>query len=687
MKKLSTLLPTLLLGVNILAQNCIPFDLSFGTGGKALGYTSNQNSPQSANILIQPDNKIIQIGTVSSGNKNAFGIVRYKANGSLDSLFGINGVVTTNSTINENYYGRAGALQADGKIIVIGNTSNSSFFRMIRYNTNGKIDSSFGQNGVAVTTPGIGYEYAEDIKIQGDGKIIVGGTFSDSAGASAFGLILFKTNGTVDSSFGKNGKIISHAGHFITYIGAKYYGQYSDEAATTVHIQTDGKILIGGRSYSHEACYDYYGYAYCNPAFALLRYNNDGKLDSTFGINGKVMDSTLLVEPRTIAVQPDGKIVVTGVSWYQDGFVTERYNANGSLDPGFGTAGKISTILASPPTNSQASSLALQSDGKIVVAGNLETYGNGIYTSKFAVARYTTNGILDNSFNSNGTAVFNVGQSVDQATAIAIQGSAIIIAGRSYTNNGTNNGNLVLVRLLDNAPILPVTVTANSALTFCEGGQVKLSADKTGTVQWYRNNVLINGATNTDYTTSSSGSYTVTVNNANGCGTSAPVVITVKNNPLKPIINWNSSQFSTSPGLAHYQWLLNNIVIAGVDSNVYKPVQPGLYKVIVTDNAGCSTASDVFNLVVVAVNTVAIGDASLKYYPNPAQTVLHIDVISNRSRKLTADLYDNTGKLMQKQSLNQTNNKIPVQNLPTGVYQLVIYNTTEKTVLKILVIR
>ncbi len=90
---------------------------------------------------------------------------------------------------------------------------------------------------------------------------------------------------------------------------------------------------------------------------------------------------------------------------------------------------------------------------------------------------------------------------------------------------------------------------------------------------------------------------------------------------------------------------------------------------------------------VTAVADITIGDANLRYYPNPVKTMLHIDVVNIRGRKLAAELYDLTGRLIQKQLLNQTHNQMPVQQLPTGVYQLVIYNNVEKNSIKILVIK
>ena len=694
MKNIFMLLLFVLHGINGLTQTCSPpFDQTFGTGGIAIGSASGNNpAPYSRNILVQSDNKIIQVSTISDGGYR-FAVIRYNSNGNLDSSFGTNGRVTTAIGTNESFP-NAGIIQADGKIIVAGfaYNGNNSDFALVRYNSNGSLDNSFGSNGKLMTPVGLHDDYASGLGIQTDGKIIVVGSSTDSNYVPAFAVVRYNSNGSIDSTFGQNGKIISHLGHFISYLSGVYYGVYSDEYARSVVIQTDGKIVVAGESYTYNDCYhdDYYGGIYCSRAFAMVRYNNNGRLDSTFGSSGKVVDSISLVYPASAVLQTDGKILVAGGGSGANGFRTNRYNSNGSLDSSFGINGKVITQIGGQNDYSYSNSIFYQPDGKILSAG----YINKNPGNDFAVVRYKSNGSLDSSFNSNGIAVLHIGQqgSSDVAIGVALQGNKIVVAGNSqyYGSGNSYNFNIFVVRLIDAAtPVLSPVITAGSSVSFCQGANVILSSSETGSVQWYNNNVLISGATNTTYTVTTSGTYTVWVSNVNGCGVSAPVVVTVNNNPPKPPITYDGTpyHFTTTSGYAGYQWYFNDTVIVGASLNTYTPAQTGLYKVQVTDINHCSNISDPFNLVVLATADITVGDVMLRFYPNPAHTVFYVDIPQLTNKKIIAELYDLNGRLLKKQFLNQSHNEISVSILPAGLYQLVIYNNKEKAVRKIIVIK
>lgn len=668
------------LAVNGFTQICVPRDPSFGNGGTSYGMTGAANYTYSANIVVQQDGKIIQ--AVSNPNDSVdFCLIRYKADGGLDSTFGVNGKAFSAVSIqNDNI--ECIMLQPDGKIIAIGYSYGvlNADFLLLRYNNNGTADSSFGVSGKVITPVGLTDDYAYKAAIQSDGKIVVVGTSMDSTYVSAYAVVRYNTNGGIDSSFGQNGKIVNHLGHFITYIGNTYYGQYSDEYANNILIQTDGKIIVGGQSYSHAGCYDYYGYIYCNPVFAMTRYNSNGTTDSTFGNKGKVVDSTFLYYPTAIGLQADNKIVVTGRN-YQQLFLMERFTSNGRVDSSFGVNGTVATVLCNQDCRLDPTSIAIQSDGKIVVGGSFASFND---SWKFAVLRYETNGSLDNTFNGNGTAIFHVTLSGadDYVTGLGIQNNNIVVGGFSITNQLRN---IEVVRLLDAGQAITPVITPGGSVLFCQGSNVTLTSDQTGVVQWYKDGIAINGATGSTYAAGVSGSYAVEVSNASGCGVSLPLTVTVNNNPIRPLLVWNTPQFSTSPGYAHYEWRLNGNLIAGIDSNIYKPVQTGSYNVSVIDNVGCRSISDNFNLVVLAVADITVGNARLRYYPNPASTVLNIDVVNPVYNKLEAKLYDITGKLLLTQLLNQRSNQLPVDKLPSGMYQLLIYNDHERMMVKVVV--
>ncbi len=835
MKKYFTLLILALPGICGFSQVCDPIDAGFGNGGKAFGLA---NAFEATNLIVQPDGKIIQAAKALKGNGYGgdFAVVRYNSNGSLDQAFGTNGNVITSFGQENDANAEAVILQEDGKIVVVGYAylSGNSDFALVRYYSNGNLDSSFGNNGKVTTAAGPDNDYARSVALQPDGKIIVVGTTYKLDNSRCYNpfyfpasiVIRYNSNGSIDSSFGQNGKLIFNINQ-------------NFDNANAVALQPDGKILVAGTAYDNCSCDDYYGGLYCSSSFFVItRFNSNGNPDSSFGTNGRAFDPLLLFYPSSMLLQPDGKIVVTG-SGSQNGFITERYNNNGSLDNSFGTGGKIITEVGGQNNSSSANSLTLQPDGKIVLAGTLYAGNAGYY---FAVVRYKTDGSLDNAFNTNGTAVLHLGPpgSYDVATGVAMQGNKIIAGG----NNGINqSGSIGVVRLRDTVPLLPAVIIAGGPVNFCEGGNVRLSINVSGSLQWYNNSVPVNGATDTIYTATTSGSYTVAVSNANGCAESAPlavtvsnvptpvidwngglnfcqgdsivlatnasgslqwhnngvlisgatgttytatngssytvsvskdgcsavsdpvvvtvenilpkpvinrsgdltfcqggnvrlssgasgsiqwynnavliggatdtvytvitsgsytagasntcgsivsdpVVVTVNNSPPKPPIIWNSTYyFSTTSGYARYQWYLNDTTISGADSANYKPVQTGLYKVQVTNTANCSNRSDSFNIVILAVADLIVGDSRLRYYPNPVQTILNIDVPGIRSRKLEAELYDLTGRLLQKQYLNQTHNRFSVERLPAGLYQLVIQNGREKVAVKVMVIR
>lgn len=668
--------------VNGFTQTCVPRDLSFGTGGTSYGMTSTAQSTYTGNIVIQQDGKIVQ-GINDPNDTVNFCLIRYKANGGLDSSFGTNGKVIRPVSTPDNYI-QFIILQPDGKIIAIGTSYNllNADFTLLRYNNNGTLDSSFGVGGQVATAVGLYDDYAYKAAIQSDGKIVVVGSSLDNTYVSAFAVVRYNSNGGVDSSFGQNGRIVTHLGHFITYIGNTYYGQYSSEYASNILIQTDGKIIIGGQSYSHTGCYDYYGYVYCNPVFAMTRYNSNGSTDSSFGKNGKAVDSTFLYYPSAMELQADNKIVVTGAN-YQERFLMERFTNNGRIDSSFGVNGTVTTVFCNQDCQLNSRSLAIQSDGKIVVAGSFAFFNA---SWKFAVLRYETNGSLDNTFNGNGTAIFHVDSSgsEDFLTGLGIQNNNIVVGGYSNSNNNQLR-NVEVIRLLDSRQLITPVITPGSSVSICQGSTVTLTSDQTGVMQWHIDGIAINGATNSTYAAYIGGSYTVEVSNASGCGTSLPLTVTVNSSPIKPSIIWNTPQFSTTSGYPHYQWTLNGNPIAGNDSNIYKPAQTGSYKVSVIDNNGCRSTSDSFNLVVLAVADITVGNARLRYYPNPASTVLNIDVVNPVYNKLEAKLYDITGKLLLTQLLNQRSNQLPVDKLPSGMYQLLIYNDHERMMVKVVV--
>jgi uncharacterized delta-60 repeat protein len=390
-------------------------DNSFGINNDGISITDVVNSDDiGRSLVIQPDGKILLAGYSYNGTNNDFSLVRYNPNGLLDNTFDNDGKVNTSVGSAEDKAFSV-ALQNDGKILVAGYSHNGTDydFAIVRYNVNGSIDSTFDIDGKVITTNSNSDDRAFAIKLQSDGKIVVAGISTYSSN-NEYVLIRYNTSGSIDTTFGLNGRVSAYVGQLL----------FRELALT---IKADGRILLAGNIHN-GVDYD----------FVLYSYNNDGSSDNTFGIGGKCITSvgTSNDIATSIAIQPDGKIIVAGTAAnginYND-FSVVRYNANGTLDNSFDNDGKLFTSIGD--IDDWASAVAIQADGKIVVAGNT-TFLNSNYF--FVVVRYNINGTLDNAFDSDGIITTAVGfnGSNQYAYTMAIQNDdKIVVAGSSLISD------------------------------------------------------------------------------------------------------------------------------------------------------------------------------------------------------------------------------------------------------------
>jgi len=232
--------------------------------------------------------------------------------------------------------------------------------------------------------------------------------------------------------------------------------------ASDVALQADGKIIAAGTVFV-----DFIIGEPSDTDFALARYNSDGSLDPTFGNGGTVSTDFFGNEDDafSVLIQPDGKIVAVGsannpATFYD--FAAVRYLSNGTIDPSFGVAGKVSTDFGDQNFD-RARSAALQSDGKIVAAGFAISQNGGV--QNFAVARYTSTGILDTTFSRDGKTQIDFGDCCQSANKVLVQSDGKIITV-GYANTEDSDSDFLLARLnargsLDN--------------TFGVGGEVRTS--------------------------------------------------------------------------------------------------------------------------------------------------------------------------------------------------------------------
>jgi uncharacterized delta-60 repeat protein len=359
-------------------------DLKFGTGGTAL---ANFRLPLSIAraMTIQPDGKIVVVGGGGFINGSGFELARFTAEGKLDRSFGRGGRVLTRFGSGRGVsFGTALAIQADGKLVAAGTSSDSTngspaHFTLARYTRGGALDPSFGAGG-KVVVDSRSSEYANALAVGPDGTLVVAGT-SFAPGTQKCAVARFTASGKLDPSFGTSGRVLTVFG-------------YSCEAAGIL-TQPDGKIVIAGSVASTDT-----------GGFMLARYSSDGTLDPSFGAGGRTstdFDYERSESANALAIQPDGRLVaagaIYGTSKYDSTrFALARYTTAGALDPSFGDGGKVITDLGSSPRTGEhqatARAVAIQPDGKIVAAGS--SLGD------FALTRYTSDGNLDPNFGRGG---------------------------------------------------------------------------------------------------------------------------------------------------------------------------------------------------------------------------------------------------------------------------------------------
>jgi uncharacterized delta-60 repeat protein len=390
-------------------------DLTFDDDGKATYLFGDGNNFINSSA-IQPDGKIVLVGNVNVKDNSDFFVVRINQDGSPDTSFDGDGIVQTAIDVF-NDGALAVAVQPNGKIVAGGISENGLDFdfAIVRYNSNGSVDTTFGNQGFVTIQLGPENDILFSIALQTDGKIVAAGsTFSGKS--NDFALVRYLPDGRLDVSFENDGIIITPASE-------------NDDSVSSLAVQSDGRIIAAGSSLKGTST-----------DFTVIRYLQNGAVDDSFASNGFLFFdvSDKFASARASVIQPDGKIVLAGINdnAINFNFALARYNPDGTLDNTFGINGKVSTERR---LFSDVAAAALQTDGHILVAGTVFNE----FRNSFAVARYTTDGTLDISFGENGFAIIPVGGNNDLASSLVIQPNGSILVGGASNTQEKNRFSLI----------------------------------------------------------------------------------------------------------------------------------------------------------------------------------------------------------------------------------------------------
>lgn len=440
-----TVLPTIvftLLSLSSFAQPGTP-DLTFGNQCKVV--TNLGIDEIGRCTAIQADGKILVAGSIDSSTlAGDFLVVRYKTDGSLDSAFGKKGRKRIDFR-KGNDIATAITILQDGSIILAGTTYNAfdasdADFAVVKLNSNGATDNNFGPNGRLIIDIQGRKDEASGIAITSDGKILIAGTTSNTNGSeSAFAVAEYNADGTLNTSFGDAGKqIIGFGINFAT--------------CNDIAIQSDNKIVLGGTLAN--------GLGQSN--FALARISETGILDNTFGATGRItVDLYNKNDYLNSIVMQGSKIIAAGTTFNDNAntdadFGITRINSDGTVDNTFGIQGKVKTDYSS--NYNTISQVDLLSDGEIVVSGAVNI---GSTDFGFLIAGYSADGLLDTNFGTNGFTETYFTDASAIPYGMAIQGDdKIVVAGTAALNGATED---IAVARYNGDQVLPITLLSFTA--------------------------------------------------------------------------------------------------------------------------------------------------------------------------------------------------------------------------------
>lgn len=389
-------------------------DSSFGNYGKVTTYDEYLTSED--NVAVQKNGKIVISGEYLNSQFNFnVAMIRYNADGTLDSNFGNNGMAKKEfpQGISTVFASCPFVLLPDETLIVAAcpfNNEGLTDIALTKFTAKGIIDSSFSKNGT-VTTSKQGYSFnVKGMTLQKDGKIVIGG-FVGYQEQSRFLIIRYNADGTLDTTFNSTGFFVSP--------GIDGLLTFEDIA-----VQSDGKIVALGNTFSGES-------------LVLFRLTKDGKPDLSFAQKGYVSMTIAkgFTKGKAIALQADGKIVVTGetfTGYHLRDIILVRFGSDGFRDMTFGNNG-VALISYSGHEFNAGNDVKIQQDGKILIAGETSPLYSAEFED-FLVVRCKDNGAIDETFGINGYSITDFGTDYDKATGLAIQpdGKIVVNGNSSY---------------------------------------------------------------------------------------------------------------------------------------------------------------------------------------------------------------------------------------------------------------
>lgn len=387
------------------------FDSSFSDDGRTTVDFGPNFTVSARAAAVQPDGRTVVVGRAwpTGPGRIGFAVARLNLDGSLDTTFGPTRNGTAVTYIGDESEASAVAIQPDGKIVVVG-TSNDSDFAVARYNANGTIDTSFDGDGIRSFdfSTLINYSRADEVLIQQDGRILIGGTTDTSllGSNSDFALARLHPNGSFDSSFGGDGRVV------VGFGGSDYFTamaiNYNDTPATNPDY---GKIVaVGG------------GGPGGGGKLLVIRLHPNGSRDQSFSGDGELAipyydDSATY--GVGVVIQPGGKIVAGGSAGFSpttrtSGLVMARFLPNGSLDTTFGSSGDGWTFADFGNHSEPALDLISASDGGLILAGTNQDNFTPDPSRRDVLAFYTADGRPDTRYPGGGKVAlpFNGGQSL-----------------------------------------------------------------------------------------------------------------------------------------------------------------------------------------------------------------------------------------------------------------------------------